>query len=1782
MPRYAVLGLIVLSLMSGGLSCARNPDAIPVREIRVDRKDRAFIDVVFARPLAAGQAGEVVTDPPVAIFPPIGGVWRWLTPDILRFQPAGALPIASELKIVYGDSDFVVKTDDFLVRRVTWTELPSGNGFVMLHGEAEFNYVVAPETLAPRIRLRDASGDTKGDTKVELVTPYHAQTIAWRTAALRKQKLERDVAIVIARDLYPVDGTVTLERDFEQKIRIGSSEHLLVRNITTKPEERETTVRIELSSSVTAEALQGKLSITPETKYRVETEGNDALLIGKFQPGRSYDLAIAEGLVATDSALLRSKVTQTIEVPNLEPLLAFQSEGMFLAATGRRNVAIDALNVTRGKLAIDRVYRNNLFFYLQSAGRSYGYDDEDDGWDEPYYRAYYNADPVAHRYGDRIVEKELTFPAKPNARTTSTIPMGSLVRDSSPGLYKVSVFRSDEEWRASTRWILITDLGIVAKRAGPELLVWVASFKNLAPIANASVALIDDQNQIIARGRTNEEGFWTARGIAEKTRPFMIVADRGDDFSFLLLGQSRIDLSASDVSGATLPASGYLAFLYGERTLYRPGETLRGAAVVRTRDLQHPPRMPLVLQHVDPTGESRGTTRLTADATGMATYEIALPAYTRTGRHTLTLKAGDAAIGSTSFNVEEFVPDRIKVEIETSGEVKPAAPQLTFHVASSYLFGAPASGLSVETRVRLVPSTFSPTGFDGFRFEAPSRKLDPRELATESGKLDDDGRKQFTVVIPEKLAPPSSLQAVITSRVQEQGGRGVAALTRVPVHPYPYYVGLREVRRSDSEKPRRFEWVAVSPAGKEVAASHLRAEVFEDRWHTVLRQTQSGGYAYESAHDSERVQTISISGGKSRGFFEYRPRDWGSYRIVLTDPESLAATEIAFDAWRGSGYSPWAMKNPGRLELTIDKPAHRSGESAMVTIKSPFRGKALITVERDRVLYSTTTTLESNTARVDVPLTAAARPNAYITATVVRTAEDLEPGEAGRAFGTVRVDVDRAENELRPEITAVQEMRSARSLKVAVKTKPNARVTIAAVDQGILQLVGETPPNPFEYFYQRRALEVTTYDIFALLLPEVAAKNKAVVGGSESGEGIAQFLRTDGIRRAKPVAFWSGVLTANDDGIVRTTFAIPEFQGAVRITAVAHAEEQYGSGSALVLVRDPIVVLPTVPRFVSTGDAFSVPVTVRNDTKQNGTFEVTANVTGNGALTNGATQRVTIERQREATVMFGVRASTRGGMKLTFNATGNAERASVASTINVFPSLPDATEELSGTVAGTKMVLPAPPESLFEKGTTRRDVILSPLPILQLRGRLDYLVHYPYGCVEQTTSTAFPMLYLADIASELDPDTFKQRSAPGYVREAIRRLGSMQTAGGGFAMWPYESEVNVWGSVYATHFLVEAKRAGYSVEAHRYDRALEYVAQLAKARTDYDAGGIEQTVYALYVLARANRPDLGTMDYLREQHGAQLTSSSRALLGAAYATLGNRAAMDGMLADIEREENVARETGGNYNSLPRNRALVVLALLDAAPSDPRLPRLADRLARDIAAEAYYTTQDSAMSLVALGQYFRMRKSNATYKGTLALDGKIIGRFDGKTARFTGLPAEGNLSVAFESGYVPDAAYYSVRVRGTPSSSIASAKGLTVTRAFLDRDGKALSATDVPQGEIVVIRTEVASTSGPLQNVAIVIPLPGGLEVENPRLSTTETLPWVQSIVTPQHADIRDDRVVFFVDLQASTKLTFYTVARAITPGEFQLPPAQAEAMYAPMFRATETAGKFRVTGGAAR
>ena len=466
--------------------------------------------------------------------------------------------------------------------------------------------------------------------------------------------------------------------------------------------------------------------------------------------------------------------------------------------------------------------------------------------------------------------------------------------------------------------------------------------------------------------------------------------------------------------------------------------------------------------------------------------------------------------------------------------------------------------------------------------------------------------------------------------------------------------------------------------------------------------------------------------------------------------------------------------------------------------------------------------------------------------------------------------------------------------------------------------------------------------------------------------------------------------------------------------------------------------------------------------------------------------------------------------------------------------------------------------------SVERTLVISPLPAVQFRGKLGYLLHYPYGCVEQTTSSVFPLLYFGDLAKELDPDAFTNNESAAMVREGVRRLGTMQTVSGGFAMWPYGAAPWPYGSTYATHFLVEARRAGHQVEPGIYDRALAYVAGDAKAKMQSGSGDLERVVYDLYVLGRAGKADVGMMDYIREHKLGQLDAASKALLAAAYASAGNPRMIDALLANVSDTDAVARQSGDNLASPLRNRALLLLALLDTAPNDPRIPRLVDRLSRD-ASDRWWSTHESSLALAALGSFFRRQRGTALYSGTVYAGNKMLGTFTANTVVFRNIKSSAPLRVTFNAGYKPGGAYYSLVTRGVRNVAAfhPASDGIKVTRELLTRDGKPLDPAGVRQGDLLVCVTKVESLNGRLDNVVVQNLIPAGLEVENPRLSTTESFTWITGQVSAcTNTDIRDDQVLYFVELPQSGQLTYYTLLRAVTPGVYMHPPVYAEAMYA--------------------
>ena len=614
--------------------------------------------------------------------------------------------------------------------------------------------------------------------EVKLETDYQAKVIGYSTEPVQKKKDERKIKLTIAASLTPAQGNAPLGEEYAKEIEVGSSTKLSVRKVEAVPGPHESTIKVTFSSPISAAVAEKYVKLDPAVQMRLAAERNELSITGEMEPGSTYSLTIGKGMPATDEAVLQEEFKQDVELPDLEPTVGFQSQGMFLWSQGQHAVALEAVNTPEVKMTIDRVYLNNLFFLFQYGGffeDEYGY-----------------AGELNHALGDRLKETTLKVGGHKNKKRVYPVDLDKFVNTKEPGLYRVSVSKPDDN-EANQRWLLLTDLGAVAKKGPGQFMVWVSSIKDLAPVADAKVTLISDQNQALASGRTDASGVWRtddAKALAKGT-PYMVTIEKGDDFSFLLLNTMTVDTTGLDVGGAEPPGEGYTAFLYGERDIYRPGEKLQGLALVRDGALHAPPSMPALLRHRDPQGRELEVRKVTTGDKGLASFDLDLPAYSLTGPHTLELEVAQKVIGQYRFQVEEFVPDRISVAIAPSqGEDRtgadagvPGAVELPVRRAGRGAAGGVA-GAAGRLDVRA-------QGFRGVQLPQRRPQAPGQGGALDHGQAGRRGASEFKVEMPAGAPVPSSLEAVITARVQEQGGRGVAAMQRLQVHPYPAYVGLR-------------------------------------------------------------------------------------------------------------------------------------------------------------------------------------------------------------------------------------------------------------------------------------------------------------------------------------------------------------------------------------------------------------------------------------------------------------------------------------------------------------------------------------------------------------------------------------------------------------------------------------------------------------------------------------------------------------------------------------------------------------------------------------------------------------------------------------------------------------------------------------------------------------------------------------------------------------------------------------------------------------------------------
>jgi uncharacterized protein YfaS (alpha-2-macroglobulin family) len=870
----------------------------------------------------------------------------------------------------------------------------------------------------------------------------------------------------------------------------------------------------------------------------------------------------------------------------------------------------------------------------------------------------------------------------------------------------------------------------------------------------------------------------------------------------------------------------------------------------------------------------------------------------------------------------------------------------------------------------------------------------------------------------------------------------------------------------------------------------------------------------------------------------------------------------------------------------------RTDDTAQVIVRSPFAGRLLLSVETDDVV--TTKVIEMPASHVSVPIifNKACRPNAYVTATVIRAIDPDAAWQTHRATGTLRVPLSNDDRKLTVEVSAPQSIRPATSLGVDVRVMDgsgspvvNAALTVAAVDEGICQLTGFTAPDPFGFFTRIRALGVGTADLYGQLMPEVPKADKVSAVGGDKDAYDPRHLSPVSAKRVKPVALMSAVLHTDEMGMAHADFGVPRFTGKLRLMVVTSQGARFGSGQTATLVRSPLLVQSSWPRFAAPGDRFLVPLTVFNNTPADMNASMTLHV-GDGPLRFGASADaslpiVKLSADGQATEFVEVTASRDSGVShVSLIASAGNETYEEDVEIPVRPASPEI--QLGGYAVATaekpaEIVLPGG----MLKGTERFQIKVTPWPSLELPRGLDYLDRYPYGCLEQTTSTLFPLAYLSDIGQQIAPGLFEKDRIDGKVQAGITRLIGMQTTNGGLAMWPGYNEPWPWGTVYAAHFLIEAHNAGHVVPEELRKSVLGYVRGLLNVSSD-ESETLETQAYACYVLALAGKPERAVMSRLSEivnaprSDGIEVSGQARLHLAAAWLAAGRRDLAEGLIPQVLPSPRGKRSLSGSLGSPVRDRAILVDTLLAVQPDHPALPALVQQLADSGRAGQWRSTQDTAFAVLALGRYLRQNQKVTPYETAALRDGTTLieQATSGKPlmwdAGSNGHPIPGDLTTfRIEiAGPAGAKAHVSWLQSGVPlAPQPAADHGMRIRRRLLDERGKPLAADRVRSGDLVQVELSIASET-PLEYIAIDDLLPAGLEIENPRLLTTataETEPPKEGQSPDRfqdsRVDMRDDRLIVIGHLTSAGTGTYVYTARAVTPGKFILPPAHAECMY---------------------
>jgi hypothetical protein len=1499
------------------------------------------------------------------------------------------------------------------------------------------------------------------------------------------------------------------------------------------------------------------LALAGSDKPALSSEGKQ-LCVDGLKHGERYNINLRAGLPATVRETLPKSAEFNIYVRDRKPFVRFTGRAYVLPRTGQRGIPVISVNTPAVSVNVFRIGDRNLINTVI---------------DSDFQRALsrYELSSLGDERGVKVWSGELATATTLNEDVTTAFPVDQALGDLQPGVYVMTAAAkgpgSDDDGSLATQWFIVSDLGITAFSGNDGIHVFVNSLASTDAVMKAEVRLVARNNEILATRKTDESGHvlfeaGLARGEGGLSPAMLTVAGEKADYAFLSLKTSAFDLSDRGVSGREVPA-GADAFVYAERGVYRSNETVYLTALLRDGQGNAVAGGPLTLVIERPDGVEFRRAVLADQGAGGRSMALPLNSAVPTGtwRVRAFTDPKGSPVGETTFMVEDYVPERIEFGLSSKDKQIKADTPVELKVDGHFLYGAPASGLQLEGDMLVAPASERP-GFAGYQFgvadeETTSNERTPIENLPEA---DANGVATFPVSLAKPSTSTRPQEAQIFIRMAEAGGRAVERKLVLPVTPAAAMIGVKPLfgDKSVAEGDKAgFDVVFVAPDGKSLARDGLRYELLkiESRYQWYR---QSSSWEYEPVKSTTRVADgdLTIAADQpSRITLTPQP---GRYRLDVKSTEADGPlTSVQFDVgW----YSDGSADTPDLLETSIDKPEYQSGDTMVVSVNARSAGKLTINVLGDRLLTTESIDVKQGTAQVKIPVGKDWGTGAYVVATLRRPLDVAALRMPGRAIGLKWFGIDKKNRTLQVNLSPPALVRPNSTLKLPVKLGglspgEDAKIVVAAVDVGILNLTNYKPPAPDDYYLGQRRMTSEIRDLYGQLIDGMqGTRGQLKTGGDSAGAELQGSPPTQ-----KPLALYSGIVTVAADGSAEINFEIPEFAGTARVMAVAWTATKLGRATTDVTVRDPVVLTATLPRFLLNGDHGTMSFDLVEGLPGDYTINVKASgpvkVAGNPATT------VNLAAKQRTSMSLALDAGGAGTAQLDVDIKGpNGLTLARHYALDVKAATQILARRSIRTLAkGESLTLTSDMFSDLVQGTGAVSLSVSMSTALDAATILKALDRYPHGCSEQITSRAMPLLYVNDLAAgaHLAMDT----EVDQRIKDAIDRLLARQGSNGSFGLWSAGGD-DAWLDAYVTDFLTRAREKGFAVPDVLFKSALDRIRNSVVNANEPEKDGGRNLAYGLYVLARNGTAPIGDLRYLADTKLNNLaTPIAKSQLAVALAMVGDRSRAERVYAAAL--ESLAPKPVLEFGRVDYGSALRDAAALVSLASEGNAPRATlnhavERVEVARGLTPYTSTQENAWLVLA---------SRALAKETMSLD---LNGAPVKTALYRSYKAAEIASKPLKITNTGDTPVQAVvSVSGAPiTPEPAASNGFKIERSYFTLDGKPADISKVKQNDRFAVVLKITEAKPEYGHIMVTDYLPAGLEIDNPHLVSsgdTVTLDWIEDGKEPENTEFRDDRFTAAIDRASDDKAVFTVayVVRAVSPGKYVLPQAYIEDMYNP-------------------